>query len=87
MHMGYCWRKRTLDKWNPMEGIRSGLYLMVYSGGQDDFIQTPLSELAKQIVDGSLTLQLGKVFMLDKIVEAHALMQSNKAKCKIVVRI
>jgi NADPH:quinone reductase-like Zn-dependent oxidoreductase len=77
--------KWTLDNWNPMEGILSGSYLTSYSGGIDDFNQTPLTDLAKQIADGSLTLQIGMVFKLDEIVEAHTLMESHKAKGKIVV--
>lgn len=46
---------------------------------------TPLNELAAQIEEGSLRIQIGKVFKLDEIVEAHRLMESNKAGGKIVV--
>jgi NADPH:quinone reductase-like Zn-dependent oxidoreductase len=82
---GIVGNKWTLDDWNPMESIPSGSYLTAYSGGLGDFINTPLTELAKQISEGSLSLQIGKVFKLDEIVEAHALMEANKAKGKIVV--
>jgi NADPH:quinone reductase-like Zn-dependent oxidoreductase len=82
---GIVGNKWTLDDWNPMEGIPSGSYLTAYSGGLADFIHTPLTDLAKQISEGKLPLQIGKVFKLDDIVEAHALMESNKAKGKIVV--
>jgi NADPH:quinone reductase-like Zn-dependent oxidoreductase len=82
---GIVGNKWTLDNWNPMEGIPSGTYLTSYSGGRDDFLATPLNELAVQVAEGKLPLQIGKVFRLDQIVEAHALMEANGAKGKIVV--
>jgi NADPH:quinone reductase-like Zn-dependent oxidoreductase len=82
---GIVGNKWTLDDWNPMEGIPSGTYLTSYSGGRDDFLATPLNELAVQVAEGKLPLQIGKVFKLDQIVEAHALMEANGAKGKIVV--
>jgi NADPH:quinone reductase-like Zn-dependent oxidoreductase len=48
-------------------------------------MRTPLNELAKQIEEGTLKVQVGKVFRLDEIVEAHRLMEANKAGGKIVV--
>jgi NADPH:quinone reductase-like Zn-dependent oxidoreductase len=82
---GIVGNKWTLDNWNPMEGIPSGTYLTAYSGGRDDFLATPLTELAKQILEGRLPLQIGKVFKLDEIVDAHVMMEANRAKGKIVV--
>jgi NADPH:quinone reductase-like Zn-dependent oxidoreductase len=41
--------------------------------------------LAKQIEEGMLPLQIGKVFKLEEIVQAHELMEKNGAKGKIVV--
>jgi len=40
---------------------------------------TPLDELAKQIVAGTLHVQVGKTFQLDEIVEAHRCMDENQA--------
>jgi len=45
----------------------------------------PLHELAKQIEAGTLHVEVGKTFHLDEIVEAHCLMEENKAGGKIVV--
>ncbi|KAH7408121.1 chaperonin 10-like protein [Phaeosphaeria sp. MPI-PUGE-AT-0046c] len=81
---GIVGNKWTLDNWNPMD-IPTGTYLTAYSGGSADFIATPLNELAKQIADGTLPLQIGQVFKLDQIAEAHELMEANAAKGKIVV--
>ena len=48
-------------------------------------MQTPLEALAQQIAAGTLHIQIGKVFNLDEIVEAHRCMESNQAGGKIVV--
>ncbi|KAJ4374843.1 hypothetical protein N0V83_001921 [Neocucurbitaria cava] len=77
--------KWTLDNWNPMESIPTGTCLTSYSGGRDDFIQTPLSDLAEDIRKGNLRLQIGKVFKLEEIVEAHRAMEENRAGGKIVI--
>ena len=45
----------------------------------------PLQELVDQIVAGTLHIQIGKTFHLNEIVEAHRLMEENKAGGKIVV--
>lgn len=50
-----------------------------------DFMRMPLQELVEQVADGSLHVQVGKVFHLDDIVEAHRTMEGNKAGGKIVV--
>jgi NADPH:quinone reductase-like Zn-dependent oxidoreductase len=59
--------------------------LTSYSGDSNDFIQTPLEELAQQIEAGTLRLQIGRVFRMEDIVEAHRTMEENKAGGKIVV--
>ena len=74
-----------LDQVNPMELIPSGVCLTAYSGGVEDFASTPLDNIAQQVAAGKMKIQIGKVFKLDEIVEAHRLMDSNKAGGKIVV--
>ena len=46
---------------------------------------TPLAELVEQIAAGRLHVQVGNVFRLDEIVEAHRSMEENKAGGKVVV--
>jgi len=46
---------------------------------------TPLDELVEQVAAGTLRVQVGKVFKLDEIVEAHRCMEENKAGGKIDV--
>ncbi|HUA10004.1 MAG TPA: zinc-binding alcohol dehydrogenase family protein [Candidatus Acidoferrales bacterium] len=75
----------TLDGFAPMDAIPQGVYLTKYGGNVPEFMAMPLEELVAAIADGSLKVAIGKVFHLDEIVEAHRLMDSNKAGGKIVV--
>ena len=75
----------AFDQFSPMEAIPSAVHLTVYGGDAADFMRTPLSELAGQIAAGILRIQIGRVFQLDEIVEAHRVMEENKAGGKLVV--
>ncbi len=80
--VGNAW---LLNDFSPMESIPSSVCLTSYSGSDEDFMRTPLNDLAEQVAAGELKLQIGKVFKLDDIVEAHSCMEENKACGKIVV--
>lgn len=82
---GMVGNKWSFDEFSPMDTIPTGVCLTTYSGGAEDFIQTPLEELAAQIAAGVLHVQIGRVFRLDEIIEAHRCMEENKAGGKIVV--
>jgi NADPH:quinone reductase-like Zn-dependent oxidoreductase len=82
---GIVGNRWAFDRFAPMDAIPTGVYLTVYGGGSEDFMRTPLHELAQQIEAGTLHLQVGKTFHLDEIVLAHRLMEENKAGGKIVV--
>jgi NADPH:quinone reductase-like Zn-dependent oxidoreductase len=69
----------------PMEAIPTAVYLTSYAGDTQDFIHTPLSQLAQQVANGTLKIQIGRTFHLDQIVEAHRVMEENRAGGKIVV--
>lgn len=56
-----------------------------YAGEAPDFIATPLNELLDQVANGTMPVQIGKVFHIDQIVEAHRTMEMNQAGGKIVV--
>lgn len=75
----------TLDGWNPMEHIPQGVCLTTYTGGRDEFMETPLSDLVRRVKEGKLKLQLGRTFELHEIVEAHRFMEKNQALGKLVV--
>lgn len=68
-----------------MEHIPVGVCLTVYGGGSEEFMSMPLQELIEQVERGELKVPIGKVFQLEDIVEAHRLMDANKAGGKIVV--
>ncbi len=83
--IGMVGNKWSLDDFSPMEVIPTAVGLTTYDGGVAEFMATPLSDLAGQIAAGSLHVQVGRVFQLDDIVEAHRCMEENKAGGKIVV--
>ncbi len=82
---GIVGNKWSFDQFAPMDVIPTAVYLTVYAGESQDFMRTPLNDLAKQIEAGTLHIQVGKTFHIDEIVEAHRLMEENKAGGKIVV--
>lgn len=82
---GIVGNRWTIDDFNPMTFVPTGVGLTSYNGGPEDFMRTPLNELAGQISAGSLNVPIGKVFQLEQIVEAHRCMDENRAGGKIVV--
>jgi NADPH:quinone reductase-like Zn-dependent oxidoreductase len=82
---GIVGNKWSFENFAPMQAIPTAVCLTSYAGESADFMQTPLDELAQQVSAGTLRIQIGRVFSLDEIVEAHTLMEENKAGGKIVV--
>lgn len=82
---GIVGNKWAFEDFAPMEAIPTAVCLTTYAGESEDFMRTPLEELVEQIAAGSLHVQVGKVFHIDEIVEAHRCMEENRAGGKIVV--
>jgi NADPH:quinone reductase-like Zn-dependent oxidoreductase len=82
---GIVGNKWSFENFAPMEAIPTAVRLTSYAGESGDFMRTPIEDLAAQIASGTLRVQVGKVFHLDEIVEAHRCMEENKAGGKIVV--
>jgi NADPH:quinone reductase-like Zn-dependent oxidoreductase len=82
---GIVGNKWSFDEFSPMEAIPTTVCLTTYAGESEDFMRTPLEELAGQVAAGTLHVQVGKTFQLDEIAEAHRFMEENKAGGKIVV--
>ena len=80
--VGNAWK---LDQFSPMGAIPSTVNLTTYSGGSQDFIDTPLQTVVNEIEAGRMTPGIGRVFRLDDIVAAHRCMEDNAAGGKIVV--
>ena len=74
-----------LDKFSPMGAIPTASKLTSYSGGWEEFMQTPLQEFINLIEAGKANIKIGSVFSLDSIVEAHKAMDENRGQGKIVV--
>jgi NADPH:quinone reductase-like Zn-dependent oxidoreductase len=84
---GMVGNKWSFDNFSPMEVIPTSVCLTTYDGGPQDFMLTPLDELVEEIAAGRLRVQVGQVFKLDDIAEAHRCMEENRAGGKIVVLI
>ncbi len=82
---GMVGNKWSIDNFSPMDMIPTAVSPTTYDGGPEDFMRTPLEELIEQIAAGTLHVNVGKVFQLDEIAEAHRCMEGNKAGGKIVV--
>jgi len=82
---GIVGNKWSLNEFAPMDAIPTAICLTVYAGESEDFMKTPLNDLAGQVASGKLHVQIGRTFRLDEIVEAHRAMEENKAGGKIVV--
>jgi NADPH:quinone reductase-like Zn-dependent oxidoreductase len=83
---GIAGNKWTIDNFNPMEVIPSGVGLTAYGADPDDAIMQPgLQEMVRQVEDGTLKIKIAKVLKLDDISEAHRLMEESGAGGKIVI--
>ncbi|TKA74134.1 hypothetical protein B0A55_06833 [Friedmanniomyces simplex] len=80
--VGNSW---SLRDFSPMDAIPTSVCLTSYDGGPAAFMSTPLQALVDQIEAGTLPVLVGKTFKLDEIVEAHRMMEENRAGGKIVV--
>jgi NADPH:quinone reductase-like Zn-dependent oxidoreductase len=81
---GIAGGKWVMENFTPNLVIPTSVCLTVYSGGPQRFMATPIDEIARQVVDGSLSIPI-KTFTLDQIVEAHQAMDDSTACAKIVV--
>jgi len=73
------------DRFSPMGAIPPTVNLTTYSGGSQDFIDTPLQTVVHEVEAGRMSVKIGRVFDIDEIVEAHRVMEQNQAGGKIVV--
>jgi NADPH:quinone reductase-like Zn-dependent oxidoreductase len=73
------------DRFSPMGAIPSTVNLTTYSGGSQDFINTPLQTVVHEVEAGRMSVRVGREFNIDDIVEAHRVMETNQAGGKIVV--
>jgi NADPH:quinone reductase-like Zn-dependent oxidoreductase len=83
---GIAGNKWTIDDFNPMEVIPTGVGLTAYGADPDDaLVQPGLADMVKQVEAGNLEIKVAKVLKLDQIAEAHSMMEENTAGGKIVI--
>jgi NADPH2:quinone reductase len=75
----------SLKDFAPMEFIPATVNLTIYDSGQIAVDAQTFQSFIKSVEVGEVNVSISKVFKLDHIIEAHKLMDSNKAVGKIVV--
>lgn len=75
----------TMKEFTPMDDIPSSGRLTVYMGEASNINTKLLQDFIGSVKNGSIKLQIDRIFRLDQIAEAHQYMESNQAKGKIVV--
>ncbi|RYY21847.1 MAG: NADPH:quinone reductase [Sphingobacteriaceae bacterium] len=85
-----CMTGMLAEQWSvtdfaPMEYIPATISLTVYDSGQIRVNQENFQQFIADVEAGAIKLNIGKIFTLDEIAEAHRLMDSNAASGKIVV--
>ena len=80
--VGNAWE---FERFSPMGAIPTAVNLTTYAGGAEDFISTPLQQVVNAVEAGTFTPPIGKAFVIDDIVDAHRVMETNSAGGKIVV--
>jgi len=77
----------TMKEFTPMGDIPSGGRLTVYMGDANNLTPNSLQEFIDKVEDEKIHLKIDKVFSLKDIVSAHAYMEENRAKGKLVVEV
>ena len=77
----------TMKDFTPMGDIPSLGRLTVYMGESKNLSKELLQEFINEVEQGTIQLNIDRVFMLSQVAEAHQYMEDNRAKGKVVVRV
>ncbi len=77
----------TMKEFTPMGDIPSLGRLTVYMGESNNLPQELFQEFIYKVENGTITLNIDKVFQLDEVAAAHQYMEDNRAIGKLVVTI
>lgn len=77
----------TMKEFTPMGDIPSMGRLTVYMGDSENLKKDRLQSFIDKVEAGHINLNIDRVFKLDEVDKAHAYMESNKGKGKLVVEI
>lgn len=75
----------SLNEFQPMEEIPSGVRLSAYSGGTADITAEALQDFVDGVAAGEIDIPRGPVWSFDELVKAHEMMDANRANGKMVV--
>ena len=75
----------VVEDFYPIGYLPRGVRLSAYGGEADDLPLEVLQDFLDDVAAGSAAVPLGEVFPLERIREAHALMESGGASGKLVV--
>lgn len=81
--LGGSW---VLDHFHPMGDVPTAVKLTSYSGEAADMTPAQLQAYVDLVETGRLEVKTGPVFRFEDLVQAHRLMDENRAGGKIVVR-
>lgn len=76
----------ALKDFHPMGDIPTAVKLTSYSGEAADLARPQLQQYVSAVERGELKIKTGPIFDFEDLVEAHRLMDLNRADGKIVVR-
>ena len=76
----------TMKEFTPMGDIPSLGRLTVYMGESKNLSKELLQDFIEDVENGTIHLNIDRVFQLDEVADAHQYMEANKAKGKIVVK-
>lgn len=90
IHGTVCFTGMLSNKWTvkdfyPIAYLPTGVRLTAYSGDASDLAPDVLQSYLDDVAAGRAAVPLDRVFDLDRIRDAHALMEFNGAKGKLVV--
>jgi NADPH:quinone reductase-like Zn-dependent oxidoreductase len=80
--LGGSW---SVADFQPFLYIPTGVKLTAYSGGAEDLQSADLQAFVDDVASGAQSIDRGRTFRLDEIVDAHRTMEANRAKGKLVV--
>jgi NADPH:quinone reductase-like Zn-dependent oxidoreductase len=75
----------TVKDFYPIDYIPRGVRLTAYGGDAGDLPADVLQDFLDAVAEGTATVPIARVFQLEQIVEAHALMEAGRASGKLVV--
>ncbi|HEX8169732.1 MAG TPA: zinc-binding alcohol dehydrogenase family protein [Thermoanaerobaculia bacterium] len=92
VHGTVCFTGMVSNEWlvrdfYPIGYLPNGVRLTAYGGEAADLPRQVMQEFLDDVAAGRLTVPIYRVFALEEIAEAHAIMESNTAVGKMVVRL